>query len=273
MKLKIIFVWLLFSGLMAACGDSMTANSSSNMKATNTVVVSTNSATANSGSSNATADSSMSTNSNSTTTNASMPKTSFELPPFPFPPNASVEYPIDASLITNRNGETTFGYVDDRLRQALEANGYESASYYAVAGGFVITTAMEQFDSNGQPAARERFSEIETPPSAFTAEFWRNALRGRRGRYRVIAFMITDQDYVATDETPSYGSGRNLVFRGAKFLPAEMRPLAYTPQHRCLALVYEYGRSRVSGEVSYIRSGALPANQHLRNLLETLRRN
>lgn len=274
MKHKIIVVWLLFLSLLTACVskscDSMTA-SNTNRTITTTAYNSGNVA-ANSTLPRETPPA-VGSNSNSAVTSTNAATRSFDLPPFPFPPNASVEYPIDASWITNRSGETTLGYVDDRLGQVLAANGYENSSYYAVEGGFVITTAMEQFDSSGQPSARERFSEIESPPSAFSAEFWRNALRGRRGRYRVIAFMVTDQNYRTDDQTPVYGSARNLVFRGAKFLPAEMRAKPYTPQHRCLALVYEYGRNRATGEIGYIRPGSLTANVHLRNLLDTLRRN
>jgi len=196
----------------------------------------------------------------------------FVLPSFPFPPNASVDYPIDITLIKNRGGETTFGYVDDRLRQVLSANGYEKTSYYGVNGGFVIVTAMEQFQPNGRSSTRGRFDEAPSSPSIFETEFWVNALKGKKGRYRVIAFMITDENIVDNDQTPTHRAGRQLITGGAKFLPAEMRPVAFTDQHRCLALIYEYGQNRKTGDIAYLRPGTLSASAHLRNLLASLRR-
>ncbi len=236
MKIKIIYALLSMSiFIITGCGDAARTNTSSSKRGN----VNTNS--------------------------------DFKLPLFPFPPNASVDYPIDASLITNQSGETTFGFVDDRLKQALGVNGYEQVGYYAVAGGFVMTTATEQFESTGRPAARNRFSEIQSPPSAFSVEFWSNALKGKTGRFRIIAFMITNQNFIETNETPSYSAGRNLIVGGAKFLPTEMRSLPFTGDHRCLALIYEYGQDRRTGEIKYVRPGTLAAKMHLNSLLNALK--
>ena len=78
------------------------------------------------------------------------------LPQFPFPPNATAAVEIDRTLLKNANGETTFGKVKEKLRNALRKNGYQNIGYYSVQsekGGFVITTAVETVSRRQQTAA------------------------------------------------------------------------------------------------------------------------
>lgn len=194
-----------------------------------------------------------------------------KMPLFPMPPNATVEYPLDATLIKNPQGPTTYGFVDDRLRQSLEANGYEDTGYYAVPGGFAVTTAAEHFQNDGRPATTNRFVEKGGPPSIFSTEYWLGVLKGREERYRVIAFLITDQNYSGTQNTPSYETGKSLIYAGSRFLPAEMRSTAFTDQHKCLALVYEFRRDRSTKKVNFIRRSSVTPGQHLQSLLKTLK--
>jgi hypothetical protein len=256
MRKVTLYVALLTGFLLSGCGD---AESSNNAHANQVRVNETNS-------------DATTVEKSKTSTDTSTLRPEDELPPFPFPPNASAEYPIDAALVSGPNEQKTFGMVDDRLRQALSANGYEQLSYYGVPGGFVITTAMEQFESTGKPVERDRFAERISSPNAFSAEFWRNAVAGRTGCFRVISFMITDRNFVSTNKTPLYAEGRDLVVRGANILPPEMRELPFTPRHRCVALVYEYGQDRGTGEMKFLRPGSLPAKVHLRDVIDSLRR-
>jgi hypothetical protein len=264
MKFKTFCTLILFSIFMSGCPAPMMEKTSNTSTENTAVTESANSPPVSTPETVNTAASS-----NAAKTNGD--KQSYKLPPFPMPPNATVEYPLDASLIKKPNGQTTLGDVDDRLRQALSANGYEDAGYYSIPGGFAIATAAEQFQSNGQPAARGRFSDSDRPPSTFSTDYWRNILSGREGRYRVIAFIVTDQNYTGSEKTPSFETGKNLIYQGAKFLPAEMRPIPFTARHKCIALVYEFGRDRKTGNIYYVRRSSLTATQHLQNLLKTLK--
>lgn len=201
---------------------------------------------------------------------------SVSMPEFPFPPNASASYDIDPAWLKNPNEPTTFGDVNAKLRNVLRSGGYQSLGYYSVAsfnGGFVITTAVEQFQSNGSPVTGpNRFTRTPTSPSVFSTEYLRNLIRGNQGRYRLIALMVTDRPFANNDNTPSIDQAESLATSGMNQLPQEMRSLSFTDQHYCTALIYEFRKDRADSSVDFVRSSDVSAEAHLQSILRNLRR-
>lgn len=200
---------------------------------------------------------------------------SYEMPEFPFPPNASASYDVEMDWLKNPNGETTLEDVNKKLRRALSENGYQKLGYYSVKsinGGFVITTSLEQFQSDGTYLnGANRFTRQSEPPSIFSIYYWANVLRGNVGRYRLIAFMITDQLYEIKKEEPDIEAAENLALGGLNNLPPRMKTLVLTANHRCEALIYEFRKDRADGKIVFVRNSDVSADAHLRHLLKTLK--
>lgn len=197
------------------------------------------------------------------------------MPEFPFPPNASAEYEVDLAWLKNPNGTTTLADVNKKLRNALRTNGYLNLGYYSVQsnnGGFVITTSLEQFLADGKPlAGANRFTKTPTAPSIFSIYYWANVIGGNKGRYRLIAFMITDKLYEVNRSEPDIETAENLAMGGFNDLPPDMRSIPLTDNHTCTALIYEFRKERADGKVVFIRNSDVNAEAHLQNLLKTLR--
>ena len=74
------------------------------------------------------------------------------LPEFPWPPpppSATAEIRCEQLRLKTRL--TSFGDVDRRLSEALDANGYCERRYYAVPDGFALVTRIEQINDDGTP--------------------------------------------------------------------------------------------------------------------------
>lgn len=213
--------------------------------------------------------------SNTNSTNANGQKTNLEMPEFPFPPNASAEYEIEMAWLRNPNGGTTFDDVSKKLKAALRANGYQNLGYYAVPsdnGGFVITSSLEQFTADGKLlAGANRFTRETAAPSIFSIYYWANAIRGNVGRYRLIAFMVTDKLYEVNRSEPNLETAENLASGGFNDLTPQARQIPLTDRHTCTALIYEFSKDRKDGKVIFVKKSDVSAEAHLQNLLKTLK--
>lgn len=197
------------------------------------------------------------------------------MPNFPFPPNASATYEIDSAWLRKADGQTTLGEVNLKLRKALRAGGYQTLGYYSVSSvnsGYVITTAVEQFLADGKPlTGPNRFTTTPTAPSLFSTDYLTNLIRGNQGRYRLIALMVNDKPFANNNEAPSFETTQNIASQGMNQLPEDIQSKPFSEKHYCTALIYEFRKDRGSGQVNFIRSSDVSAENHLQMLLKNIK--
>ena len=83
------------------------------------------------------------------------------------------------------------------------------------------------------------------------------------GHYRVIVFVVTDQDFAAAPRTAPEAEARAWVSGGGLRLPASIAALPFTSTHYASALIYEFER-RSEREPADVRvPSATPGRVHL----------
>lgn len=193
---------------------------------------------------------------------------------FPFPPlAASSLLEINRSWLTNVNKPTTLGDVDERVRSALSRGGYEQTGYYEVeGGGFVLVTQLEQFRKDGS-VSPSRWSTSVEAPDFFSYDYFITLIAGKTGRFRVIAFIVTDRPFSRDGNALTFEEGSGLMGGGNPSLPDEFAAQLFTDRHRCTALIYEFTKTGATSKASFIKNSSLPATTHLQPILTVLREN
>ncbi len=157
------------------------------------------------------------------------PSTSMEIP-------AELRAPVQPGLHLDRAATW--------LVTALHEAGYTDLSFYDVPGGFVIVPGLELVDDQGQgltpPEPALRFSGKLPQTRFFTLGFWSELLAHRKGRYRLVTFVVVDSPVTySTDVTEGH-----LLWRPpATELPVDRVEMPYTFEDRWYALVYEFEKA------------------------------
>jgi len=173
----------------------------------------------------------------------------------------------------NANGVTTLKDVAARLENALKRGGYGQFSYYSVPRGFALVTRLEQFKRNGEPAdeAHRWTQQIATPP-IFSIDYWASLFIGTTGRYRVIVFAVSDEDFFSqtTGKRVDVEQADKLAIEGANRLPDVLGSTPYTDRHLCTALIYEFEKTALDSPTEFKENGSLLAEAHLQKILAYL---
>jgi hypothetical protein len=159
----------------------------------------------------------------------------------------------------------------DWLAKALHEAGYADLAYYDVPGGFVVMGGLELVDDQGQgltpPDPAMRFGGKLPAGRFFTMPFWSELLAKRRGRYRLMMFVVIDKPFgYSTDVT----EGHMLWRQPSRELPLVRAEMPYDGHDGWYALVYEFEKApdapsaKLAGEpvdpgVNLTKSGILPA--------------
>lgn len=188
------------------------------------------------------------------------------LPEFPWPPpQYSGREVVPRTFLDDTEGVTTLFEVDQRLREALDRNGYYENSYYAVPGGFALVTQMEKFESDGslldgptrwslEPVRLVRFTFREYLQALFNAE---------PGHYRVIVFAVTGVPFTSSGEEMTAEEAGAWLQSGGNALPPDIGLLNFGTNYACTALIYEYARPSEEDDVVFLDPGSLPGRTHL----------
>lgn len=185
-----------------------------------------------------------------------------EIPAFPWPPpQASTDYVMPTNIWS---GVDTLGAVDDRLQQALDACGYFEQSYFAVPGGFALVTRLEQFNDDGTCRPGKDRWNISLKPTSFNmADYFRALFWGRKGRYRLIVFIVTDRVFAEKDEGIRGEDARQWLRTGAKYLTPTLAAQPFGKNHRCTALVYEFELEETLKEPRLLNPASQPGRIHI----------
>lgn len=157
----------------------------------------------------------------------------FKLPP----PEPSSRFPLDNSLFENCK---TFSNVDETLKKAMLTLEYESSYLPVSGGGFALITKMEQINEDASTLIGEyRWISDLKPPRSFT-EYLASLIFERKGRFRIIVFIVTDQYFSSNGGQISKDEAVAWLMNGAADLPDKIGDEPFTSAHKCTALVYEY---------------------------------
>ncbi|WP_449193051.1 hypothetical protein [Thauera sp.] len=186
------------------------------------------------------------------------------LPAFPWPPPRYSAFALLERAWLAPQEPATLGRAAQHLEDAFDLAGYVERSYYRVPGGFALASRAEKIHPDASPFA---------PPARWSAD---SAGAGRSfldritalfnappGRYRVIVFVVTDQDFAATPQPPSEAVAREWVGGGGLRLPPSIAAQAYSAEHYASALIYEFAR-RDEREAGQVRAPSdVPGRVHL----------
>lgn len=185
---------------------------------------------------------------------------------FPWPPpDPTSRASLDHAMLQN-TADPSLGGAARKLQAALESVGYVERSYYPVPGGFALVTRLEQIDPKGKPVAEpDRWSMTTAPRKLFSpADFLRVLFTAPEGNYRVIAFVVSDQPFRTTDTTVSAQDAEDWLDEGLDRLPPALARQAFTDDHGCTALVYQFRKTADDDPVAN-PDGATPALTQLTN--------
>ncbi len=174
---------------------------------------------------------------------------SFWLPKlFPFPPpKASTRGVLSPRWQSKMK---TFGDVDDAILDALKRAGFDHPAYYGVKNGFAIVTRMEQTNAHGAPlegrARYSRFIALRKKKWSIL-EYLRALFTAPQGFWRVLVF-ITAPPFTPDPEPGTHATISRWAAGGYAALPAKVRALELSSDHRVTVLVYEFRKSNDKDE-------------------------
>lgn len=186
------------------------------------------------------------------------------LPAFPWPPP---RYSAFANIVVEwvaPGTEPVLGEVARQLERAFNIAGYGESSYYRIPGGFALASRIEHIRADASPFdAPERWA-VDTPKvrEGFI-DYIRALFNAPPGFYRVIVFVVTDQDFAAAEQAPSSAEARAWVTGGGLRLPERIAAQPYGPRHYTTALIYEFERRRDEPQASVLMPSPTQGRDHL----------
>lgn len=167
---------------------------------------------------------------------------------------------LPSALFRNGSAAPSLGTVEDRLVEALNRAGYNEHSFHRVPDGFAVVARLERITGDGDPLPGPLRYQMDT----FSLSGYLRALFfAPEGLYRLIAIIVTDQPYAAVGAPLDAAAANRLLREGGNRLPKAVRDKPFTPEHRVDALIYEFSKGALAGEVAAIRPGRLMASDHL----------
>jgi hypothetical protein len=172
---------------------------------------------------------------------------------FSFPPPKVVSYSlINNGDLLNREGQTTFAQVSEKLAAGLRRGGYVTDDKYAYFWSekdeFAVVTAMERVNFDGTPLlGNTRWDESAHLPHAHNwSEYFSYLVGGKRVYYRVFAFVVTAKrsgNSFKRNSPPDFQMAQNWKSKGEPTLgesesPATIGDVIYTDRYKCYALLY-----------------------------------
>jgi len=162
------------------------------------------------------------------------------LPYFPWPPPQLYQNQTLTEQLYL--GSRTLGEVNIRLRQALQANGYEQRSYFQVPGGFALVTQLEQFKTDGAPkTGPNRWKDYPVQENFEGVwDYLKSLVMSTPGNFRLFVFVVTDQPYGQSSKRVGKQEAVAWLSSGLNKLPPQIANMPLNPQHYLDVLVYEF---------------------------------
>jgi hypothetical protein len=186
---------------------------------------------------------------------------------YPWPPEEpSSRIRIDLNLNSETRSSLTLASVGNRILRSLQNATYSEASFYAAPGGFVVVTRLEAINTDGKPLAGTKRYELPSEKVSFDFKrYIRNLFFAPDGYYRFIAFVVSDEPYIATENPLSEAQSISRLRRGASRLTRSYSDLPFTDDHQIDALIYEFEKLSNNKLLETLRPGRLSPRLHLNN--------
>lgn len=186
------------------------------------------------------------------------------LPDFPWPPPRYSAFEVLERGWLAPAADARLGAAAQRLEAVFDAAGYVERSYYRVPGGFALASRAEQIHADASPfPAPERWSVDPAGAGKSFAARLRALFNAPPGHYRVIVFVVTDQDFAAAPRAAPEAEARAWVSGGGLRLPPAIAALPFTPSHYASALIYEFERRSERDPAGVRVPSAAPGRVHL----------
>jgi hypothetical protein len=187
-------------------------------------------------------------------------------PKFPWPPPApSDRSTIPRDLLMKNLAHPTLQQVADRLAAALRQAEYQEYSFYDAPGGFVLVARIERIDDDGHafPQAERYAAPTPRAVAKTLTSYVASLFFAQPGRYRMIAFAVTDNSFVASRATLSASGASGLLSGGASKLAPEFSERAFGDGYQVDALIYEFFSLEEQNRVVQLVPGRLGAQLNL----------
>lgn len=193
-----------------------------------------------------------------------------ELPRFPWPPpKASAQDVLPRELLKDEQGKRlpTLGAVADHLVTGLDAVGNHERSFYWIPGGFTLVAATEQIDENGKPLPEpDRWSADVAKSRKWSLRGLLKALlKPDQGRWRCVAFLVTDQRPDKTGPEPSPAEIAGWAGDGMATLPEVIRIQEFSEDHYVQARIFELEKQTPDHEPEIVQSSTWQGRDHLKH--------
>jgi hypothetical protein len=187
-----------------------------------------------------------------------------DLPAFPWPPPRFSAQSAIANDWVARGPNATLSSVARRLELAFDAAGYAERSYYRIPGGFALVSRIEQIRPDATPVqSPARWAVGTRTPGAGFLDYIRTLFNAPPGYYRVIAFIVTDQEFAASRQPATPDEARQWATGGYLRLPEPLGVRPYGEGHYTTALIYEFERRADAPEAQLRIPSDAPGRVHL----------
>jgi len=189
-----------------------------------------------------------------------------EIPEFQWPPpKPSAMVVIPNSILFHGAPAETLGGIGSDLEGVFDKAGYSERSFYSVPDGFALVSRLEQINDTGQAVSgADRWSIEMKSPRVFSVRSYLSSLfKGRPGRFRVIAFIVTQHPISADKGGSEFEASRDWLWSGANRLPSSIADLRFTPAYACTALIYEFEHQPGGSPPVQKLPGSFPGKEHL----------
>lgn len=189
-----------------------------------------------------------------------------EFPVFPWPPPRPSAREIVPRRLYVSSQTTTFGDVAAAVEGALRTAGHPEVSYYAVPDGFALVSTFEQIDGEGVPLEPPDRWSVKIPPLRRFGlmSYLGRLLRGQRGHYRLVVFVVTSQSFEQSAEVATRKKVEDWLAGGHTGLSDELAATPFTANHDCHALIYEFRRSAEDSPIEPLVPASRSVREHLK---------
>lgn len=182
---------------------------------------------------------------------------------FPWPPpEPSSQLVIPREFLVSSEGDTLFRDIFAKLKSALWNSGYTEVKWYTGNFGFIAVSRLEQIHPDGRPFKKNRWNVNYASSGEISMLQWISALfKARHGHFRVFTFVVTNKKF-NYGERVDRKTAIDWLNHGEFNLPGSTGDIIFTPDHYCLALVYEFKKPK--GEKPFFKKPSkLLAKTHL----------
>ncbi|MEP1032492.1 DUF2911 domain-containing protein [Ekhidna sp.] len=183
-------------------------------------------------------------------------------------PWSSIPQPSDrlflSKVLFQERKPSTLKDINEILLEALAEADYNNLSYFDKENDFVFVCPVEQFKEDGSPEDDpHRFNLTLKGLSEFSLkEIIRYLFNAKVGRYRILVFVISDDQLKFSSEKARYKQIMEYT-KGSNKISSEVESKPFTDDHYVNVLVYEFRKSKESEEAKFVNPGEIKAKIHL----------